>query len=127
MRILPYVELPGELVEKESLLETRFEVVGGIPRKLFDLDRSLLICQKTILEKLRQNMGNVRSLLSLEVIDDYNQAHNDLVAIHSTPPQFDEGKLELASAYVRMHYPTEAHRADRRKLCNDIQIGREHV
>src|SRR3546814_841308 len=67
MRILPYVELPGELVEKESLLETRFEVVSGIPRKLFDLDRSLLICQKTILEKLRQNMGNVRSLLSLEI------------------------------------------------------------
>src|SRR3546814_6982202 len=32
----------------------------------------------------------------------------------------DEGKLELASAYVRMHYPTEAHSADRRKLSNDI-------
>ena len=118
--ILPFALLSApSIADKEAVLEERFAVVGGIPRKLFD-DKPVRYWQQQILGQLGQNVTNVRSLLSVEVIEDYNQAHNNLIVIDSSPPFFDQGRLMLSSAFVRLHYPTEAQSADRRKLLDEI-------
>ena len=118
-RILPFTTLAGSLVQKEVALVERFQVVGGIPRKLFD-DKPVRYWQHQVLGQLRQNVANVRSLLSLEVIEDYNQAHNNLVVIYASPPAFDQAHLILSSAFVRLHYQTESKSSDRRKLADEI-------
>ena len=103
-RILPYCNLPGTLAEKRAMLEKRFQVVGGVPRKLFG-STSLDVWQMAIDADLRQEAGGIASML-LDypgVMRDCAKNHSDLVFLHSSPP-FDRTRLYLASDYVRRTY-----------------------
>ena len=94
---LPFCNLPGNAAARKRALKELFEVVGGIPRKIFD-DKPLSFWKGKIAGQLKLHATDIRSLLSLydEEIEDYYRAHNNLVIIHSTPP-FDTARLFLSS------------------------------
>ena len=121
-RILPYCDLPGPLAAKEAVLAERYGVVGGIPRKIFD-DKSTSKWKAELESQLAQHAGNIRSLLSLDIIEDYNKAHNNLVVIHSTPPTFETARLFLTSDFVREKYKEKAMASDRRVRAEEIKTA----
>lgn len=118
LQILPFSPLDGD----RAALEERFAVVGGVPRKIFGTTPTLA-WELLLTGKLSSNVLSVRSLLSRDVIEDFNQAHNDLVTLHGAPPSFDQPRLELASDYVRLHYPNDETMADRRHLSDEIRAA----
>lgn len=121
-RILPYCDLPGPLAAKEAVLAERYGVVGGIPRKIFD-DKATSKWKAELESQLAQHAGNIRSLLSLDIIEDYNRAHNNLVVIHSTRPTFENARLFLTSDFVREKYKEKAMASDRRVRSEEIKAA----
>jgi len=121
-RILPYCNLPGTVAARRKALEERFEIVGGIPRKIFE-NFSSEYWTKTITNELIEHSGGVQLLLAEfnTVMKDYNRVHNDLVVIYSTGPHFDRARFFLASEYVRRCYPQQIKLSERRLRAEEIK------
>lgn len=120
-RVLPYCDLPGTLLEKEVALAERFDVVGGNMRRIF-ARKTTAEWKSEFTSQVDQHARDIRSLLSAELVKDYNQAHNNLVAIHSIPP-FEKARLCLSSKFVRDDYCLAARTSDRRARAEEIQAA----
>ena len=121
-RILPFCDLTGNAAARKRVLTERFEIVGGIPRKIFD-NSSLEEWKSIIASELLEHAGDIQSLLAnyRDLMKDYTKAHNNLVFLHSTPPHFDKARLFLASKYVRQCYGQQLKQFERRQRADEIK------
>jgi len=113
---------PGQPDMTKDVLKDRYYVLGGIPRKIFD-SKSIAKWKVELASQMKERSRDIQSRLSLNVVKDYNKAHNDLVRIHSWAPRFDEARLFLASDYVRDTFKEIAASTDRRVLADEIKAA----